>query len=106
MSNNTELEAIPAVGAREGGVGRPPAQVIEAWLIDKVAELLGVVASEIDPEQELTTYGLSSVTGVMLTGDIEEWLGVTLEPTVAWEYPSVRELARFLAGEAHGEVGA
>jgi acyl carrier protein len=42
----------------------------------------------------------------MLAGDIEDWLGVTLEPTVAWEYPTVRELARFLAEDTAGEVRA
>jgi acyl carrier protein len=106
MSNNAQLEAVPAGEGRAGGGGRPSAQVIEAWLTDKVAELLGIEATEIDPEQELSAYGLSSVTGVMLTGDVEDWLGVTLEPTVAWEYPSVREMARFLAGETQEEVGA
>lgn len=105
MSNNAQLEAVPGGGARAGG-GRPSAQVIEAWLVGEVAELLGIDATELDPEQELTAYGLSSVTGVMLTGDVEEWLGVQLEPTVAWEYPTVRELARYLAGETEEEVGA
>jgi 8-amino-7-oxononanoate synthase len=108
MSNDARLDAIPAGEARAAtaGGGRPPAQVIEAWLVEKVAELVGVDAGEIDPEKELTAYGLSSVTGVMLAGDIEDWLGVRLEPTVAWEYPTVRELARFLAGEGAEEVGA
>lgn len=106
MSDNAQLEAVPAGEAYAAGGGRPSAQVIEAWLIAEVAELLGIDAAEIDPEQELTTYGLSSVTGVMLAGDVEDWLGVKLEPTVAWEYPTVREMASFLAGETREEVGA
>jgi 8-amino-7-oxononanoate synthase len=107
MSNNARLEVIPAGEARaSAGSGRPPAPAIEAWLVDKVAELVGIDAGEIDPEKQLADYGLSSVTGVMLAGDIEDWLGVRLEPTVAWEYPTVRELARFLAEDVAGEVRA
>lgn len=103
MSNDAHLETVPAGGARAGG--RPSAQEIEVWLTDKVTELLGVDAGEIDPEQELATYGLSSVTGVMLTGEIEEWLGLKLEPTIAWEYPTVRKMARFIEGQTQEEVG-
>lgn len=103
MSNDAHLETVTAGGARAGG--RPSAQEIEAWLTEKVTELLGIDAGEIDPEQELSTYGLSSVTGVMLTGEIEEWVGLRLEPTIAWEYPTVRKMARFIEGQIQEEVG-
>jgi acyl carrier protein len=100
MSTNAQAESIPAEAARAGGV--PSAATIEAWLIEKVAELLAFQPGDIDAEKELSVYGLSSMTGVMLIGDIEDWLGIKLEPTVAWEHPTVRSLAGYLVGELNG----
>jgi acyl carrier protein len=34
-----------------------------------------------------------------LTGDIEVWLNLVLEPTLLWEYPKISELAKYLVNE-------
>ena len=36
---------------------------------------------------------------VYLVAELEEWLGRELAPEVAFEYPTIAELARYLAGE-------
>lgn len=105
MSTNAEAETTSPDTEQTGG-GAPSVAAIETWLIAKLADLLGIEASEIDPDQHLSVYGLSSMTGVMLTGDIEDWLGIRLEPTLAWEYPTVRTLARYLADEKGGKAEA
>jgi hypothetical protein len=35
---------------------------------------------------------------VSLTGELEEWLGHVLSPTVFYNYPSIRSLSQYLAG--------
>ena len=35
----------------------------------------------------------------MLSGDLEDWLGMRISPTVVYEYPTIETLAQFLAGE-------
>jgi 8-amino-7-oxononanoate synthase len=100
MSTNAQAETIPPKTEQAGGAHS--VETIETWLIEKLADLLGIEAGEIDADQHLSVYGLSSMTGVMLTGDIEDWLGIRLEPTLAWEYPTVRTLARYLADEQGG----
>jgi acyl carrier protein len=78
-----------------------PASVadIRRWLSAKVAELLSVEPAKLDTAESFTNYGLSSISGVMLSGDIEHWLALKLSPTLAWEYPSVELLTCYLASE-------
>ncbi len=83
------------------------ADAIQAWLIARLAEALELDPSEIDVHEPLASYGLDSVRAISLSGDLEEWLGRPLSPTIAYEYPSIESLARFLAGEpVHGPAVA
>ena len=42
-------------------------------------------------------YGLSSMTAVLMTGEMEDWLGRTLDPTLPYDYPTIETLSQFLA---------
>src|SRR5437763_7413364 len=70
-----------------------------AWLVARLAEVLGVSPQDIDIREPFTNYGLTSRDAVGLSGDLEEWLGRRLSPTLAYEYPNIEALARHLAGE-------
>jgi acyl carrier protein len=72
---------------------------IQAWLTTQLEEQLGLSAEEIDVHKPFTEYGLDSIVGMSLAGDLEEWLGVQLSPTVLWDYPTIAALAHFLAAE-------
>lgn len=70
---------------------------IKRWLIAEIEDLLSVDPQELAVDQPLVNYGLSSMTGMILSGDIEQWLGIELDPSVAWEYPTIESLAGYLA---------
>jgi acyl carrier protein len=74
----------------------PSRGTIEAWLIDWIAKELGMPPAEIETSKSLLDYSLSSVTAMMLVGDLEEWLGLTLPPTLVWDYPSIAAIADYL----------
>lgn len=74
-------------------------QAIQNWLITKLSEWLAIEAATIYIQEPFANYGLSSVSAVTLAGDLEEWLGVELSPTLAYEYPTIESLARYLADE-------
>ncbi len=78
----------------------PTEKAIQDWLIRQLAEQLELEPAEIDIHAPFDSYGLSSREAVILSGDLEEWLGRTLSPTLAYEYPTIQALAQFLAGEA------
>ncbi|HET9587877.1 MAG TPA: AMP-binding protein, partial [Anaerolineales bacterium] len=79
------------------------AETIQSWLATRIAALLELDAASIDPRQPFTSYGLSSIHAVGLTGDLEVFLGRTLSPTLAWDYPTIGLLARHLADHSQPE---
>lgn len=72
---------------------------IETWLVAHVANAMKIAAAEIDPRQTFEYYGLGSLEGASMIGDLENWLGRALDATLVWDYPSIALLARHLAGE-------
>jgi len=73
-------------------------QTLTSWLVDRVAEYLRRPPTEIDPAVPLAEYGLDSVAALSLCGDVEDAFEVLIEPTAAWDYPTVRSLAGHLLG--------
>jgi acyl carrier protein len=69
---------------------------ISEWLVQWIARELGLPPVEIETDKSLLNYSLSSVTAMMLVGDLEEWLGLTLPPTLVWDYPSIDAIADYL----------
>ncbi len=86
---------------------RPPparrAETIQAWLVERLARHLRVPASAVDPRQPFAHYGLNSVQAVGLSGELQDWLGRPLEPTLLYAYPTIETLARHLAETPAGE---
>jgi acyl carrier protein len=77
---------------------RPPtSRAIEAWLVARIGQLLTIEPAAIDPNQPFAEYGLGSLQALELSGALEEWLGLRLPATLAWEYPTVRLLSAHLA---------
>ncbi len=70
---------------------------IQEWLVSQLSNLLVLEPDDIDVREPLDTYGLASREAVMLSGDLEEWLGQRLSPTLVYEYPTIEALARCLA---------
>ena len=81
------------------------AEEIAAWLVEHLAAILGLTPEGIDPQEDFTSYGLSSTDAALLSGDLEDWLGWRLEPAVAWEYPTIAMLSQYLAGEQTHQSG-
>lgn len=70
---------------------------IEDWLIQRLAANIGCSPEEIDPNISFSRYGLDSSVALSLTGELAEYLGVSLQPTLFWEYPTIEILADYLA---------
>ncbi len=73
--------------------------ILSDWLIKRVSYYLNKDISEIATNQALAEYGLDSVYAISLCGDLEEFIGIPVEPTLAWDYPSIDEIVEFLLEE-------
>jgi acyl carrier protein len=70
---------------------------IQAWLIDYLAQLLEIPPEEISVVDSFQEFGLDSAAAVGLTGDLGRWFGQKLEPTLAYDYPTIGSLSAYLA---------
>lgn len=77
-------------------ISEHPVDKLQHWLTGQVAEYVRRNPDDIRPDVPLSEYGLDSVFALALTGDIEDHLGLTLEPTVMWDYPTLNELSKVL----------
>jgi len=72
---------------------------IRQWIVDHLAVRLHLAPADIDSSLPFAAFGLDSVQLVGMAGELEAWLGRTLPPTLAWDYPTIDALSRHLAGE-------
>lgn len=75
-------------------------QVISSWLKSYLADLLSLPEEEIDESTVLQRYGLDSSAAVGLAGDLGDWLGYELDPTITYDHPSIRALSAALSQDA------
>ncbi|MBW4513025.1 MAG: acyl carrier protein [Scytonematopsis contorta HA4267-MV1] len=84
--------------------GSPTGTEIQAWIVSYLAELLEIDSDEVNVTIPFDRYGLDSSVAVGLTGDLEDWLGTKLDPTLLYDYPTIEALSRHLASELKVQV--
>lgn len=84
MSSGTEPE-----GALE--------EQIKEWLIRYLADVFGMTLDAVDTSMVFERYGMDSSAMVGLSGDLGHWLGCAVEPTIAYDHPSIDALAKALS---------
>ena len=88
---------VPAGPAPKAG-GRAGRDEIRSWLIAHLSRVTGLDRCEILTSRPFESFGLDSVKSVALSGELEQWLGRELAPTLVWEYPTIDAMAEGLAG--------
>ncbi|MGH8547597.1 MAG: acyl carrier protein [Methylococcales bacterium] len=66
---------------------------IQDWLATHLAALLEIPPEELNPPVPFDRYGLDSATAVAPISDLEDWLETEIDPTLPYQYPTIRELA-------------
>ncbi len=77
-------------------------QTIQAWLVSRISHLLGIKPLDVDIRKTFAYYGLGSLEAVSLSADLEDWLGCRLDPTLAYDYPTIEALAQHLTQGSDG----
>ncbi|WP_306192823.1 MULTISPECIES: acyl carrier protein [unclassified Streptomyces] len=79
----------------------PPAALrskteLKLWLTALIADYVDADPTSLDPHRPLAEAGLDSVYAVSVCADIEETLGIPVEPTLAWDHPTIDAIAEYL----------
>jgi acyl carrier protein len=72
---------------------------ITTWCVAYLAGELRRPVDKIHPNAKFARLGVDSAMAVALVAELEDWLGRELAPEVAFQYPTIAELAHHLAGE-------
>ena len=78
------------------------ADKIEKWMLQWLIEKAAVPEDEVSRDKPFAEFGLDSLTAVELSQQLEDWVGVEVVPTIAWNYPTPATLAGYLARQAAG----
>ncbi|WP_233434580.1 acyl carrier protein [Nocardia yamanashiensis] len=83
---------------------RHPAMIREqhsivTWLAGRVAAYLDAPPHAVDPTVPLAELGLDSACAVSLCGEIEDRWELQLDATIVFDYPTIVDLAGFIADE-------
>ncbi|PYT07914.1 MAG: beta-ketoacyl synthase, partial [Acidobacteria bacterium] len=76
------------------------AEMLRAWLISRLCQTLRIQPDRVDTRAPLTDYGLKSVDLIGLSGDLEEWLGRELSPTLLYDHPTIESLVAYLTPDS------
>jgi pyruvate dehydrogenase E2 component (dihydrolipoamide acetyltransferase) len=87
------------VRALHHGESRERRTILEKVLINHVAEMIGASPIDVDPHEPWRVLGLSSRMSLELTNCISKNLRRNLSATLLWTYPTIAELAAYLADE-------
>lgn len=71
-------------------------QELRDWLKKWVADIAELSVDEVSDTTPLERYGLSSRDAVVMSGELENLLGTQLDATIAYEYPTIAQLAKRL----------
>lgn len=97
LSKNTQAKNAQTKNTQEHSSEQYSEDDIREWIVDYIANLLEVSPDEINTEVPFDTYGLDSSAAIGLTGDLEDWLGKEVDPTLLYDYPTVEALVEYLA---------
>ena len=73
------------------------AEEIEEWLVKYIENTLEIPRASIDVNAGLTDLGIDSVSGIGIMGDLLDWTGLQIDPTLFYEASSIRRLSEELS---------
>ncbi|MEZ5345351.1 MAG: acyl carrier protein [Pyrinomonadaceae bacterium] len=72
------------------------ANEIAIWLRNRIAAEIKCDPDEIATDTEFTALGMDSLMSVSLADELAGVLGISLDPTIFWEFDSIAELTKWL----------
>jgi acyl carrier protein len=74
-------------------VSQPSQADIEHWIVRHLSECLALAPHSIKRNDTFSELGVDSVTGMGMVGALGEWLALELDPTVTYDFPTVKLLS-------------
>jgi len=101
------VSATPATSNAPAGssVQQDMAALVQAELTRIAMEFLKLDADDISPDSVLLDLGFDSIGLTTYANEINDTYGVDVTPVLFFDYPSIQEVAKYLAAERSEEIG-
>jgi acyl carrier protein len=78
---------------------RQPDRVAEAveWIVQYLTKRLDNAPATLQLDAPFTQFGVDSMFAVVMSEDISVWTGVESPSNLLYQYPTINELARYIA---------
>ncbi|OGB22697.1 MAG: polyketide synthase [Burkholderiales bacterium RIFCSPLOWO2_02_FULL_57_36] len=74
---------------------------ISVWMSDYLARQLSIARNAVDVRRSFDQYGIDSASALQMVGDLEDYLGHELSPSLPYQYPTIESLSDALANMAN-----
>jgi len=74
----------------------PTRAAVATWVTLQIASYLQLAPDVIRTDVPVAEYGMDSVLALGLCGDIEDEFELVVDPTSAWDYPTIDLLSAFI----------
>ncbi|MEH2042826.1 type I polyketide synthase [Nostoc sp.] len=95
----TETEEETNITLQQLSLKSLTAEDIQAWLVNQIAQELGVKPDEINVRLPFDSYGLDSVLAIAIASAGKQFLGLDMSPLLLVHYPTIESLSQHLAKE-------
>lgn len=92
-------EADAARTSATASPGSPGTAEIAAWLTLRIATLTSLAPEDVNPATPFASFGLSSLQGVTLAEQLQQFVGREIPATWIYNYPTIDELSHRLGDE-------
>jgi acyl carrier protein len=86
------------------GPGFATSAELEDWIANWLSAKINLPAVDIDRDRPFVEYGLDSLVAIEFSAELEKRLGRPISPSIAWEFPTVTDLAAHIMAGGSGEV--
>lgn len=69
---------------------------IETWIKEWIAKETDTDIIAIDVDTNFANFGMSSSQGILFSGDLSDWAGLNLDPSLVWDYPTIESLTAYV----------
>lgn len=62
---------------------------ITNWMKEKIQEYCGIDKDSIDIDKSFDMLGLDSATAIMISGELQDYLKIEIDPTIFYDHPTI-----------------
>jgi thioester reductase-like protein len=77
-------------------------EMIQSWFMSQLGRHLNLESEKIDLNKSFNDYGFDSLQSMNLIGELENFLGCQINPSLIWECETIQKFTRYLTGDERG----